>query len=701
MADISSYTSAILTAIYGRDVRQALVDALNKVNDDNNSYQSIKTEILKAKTDIEATVTAFNTAVTNAQTAKSELQFATSSANTAQTNLNKVITSAGTSETNLEEAITNSNTAKRNLETAITNANTTKEAAERAKTALDDSIRTGNTLLNNLGVSIDNARTAKSNLDGSINTAVTAKSNLDTTITNAGNSKSELETVIINAGNSKSELSSVITAAEKVKGELSTIINTGDTLLKNIQGENTRAEANITALQSENFKSDEILTGVDDIKAYLGYVDEDVVGVQIDYKNKTTKRLAGAYGLSKGSDFDKFPMFGGRKRCVVSDTGIILAFHGDEGYIEDGSAGQVMVYQPEFFYKVVPLEMELQSPTSNGYVLRKANYYVSSKAKPGFKRHPAFYDENGNEIRYIFLSAYEGSIYDVSEGAFLLGDEQIGNFAASTGDKFCSIAGAKPASGKTQGLTRPNLEQICKNRGTGWHSDNIKAESANQILMIIELGMMNTQTGVGNGVVSVPDNPNTENNSIVTGGTSNLGNITGMADGTNGQVSVTYRGVENPWGNIWKFVYGVNIHGNGSQGSGIPYICTDYNYAESKNSGNYESAGFILSNANGYVSAMAYNEKYDWLFFPAETIGNSSVPVGDYYYCTPNLNGYRIALLGGRWNDGGIAGGFYWSLGNGVGYRHRLIGGRLVYVPDYTSEAYTQSYEVWVASMAA
>ncbi len=178
---------------------------------------------------------------------------------------------------------------------------------------------------------------------------------------------------------------------------------------------------------------------------------------------------------------------------------------------------------------------------------------------------------------------------------------------------------------------------------------------------------MNTQAAIGQGVVSILDTPNTENNSIITGGTSSLGNNTGMANGDNGKVSVSYRGMENPWGNIWKFVYGVNIWGDGTKKGGVPYICTDFNYAESKNSENYESAGFTLSNENGYISAMGYSEAFDWLFMPSETVGNSSLPVGDYLYITPNLNGYKIAPLGGSWGVGSGAGAFCWRLGIGVG----------------------------------
>lgn len=51
--------------------------------------------------------------------------------------------------------------------------------------------------------------------------------------------------------------------------------------------------------------------------------------------------------------------------------------------------------------------------------------------------------------------------------------------------------------------------------------------------------------------------------------------------------------------------------------------------------------------------------------------GNSSLPVGDYYYQNNTWDGYRIAQLGGGWSNGSVAGGFYWSLDCGVGYRSR------------------------------
>jgi hypothetical protein len=101
---------------------------------------------------------------------------------------------------------------------------------------------------------------------------------------------------------------------------------------------------------------------------------------------------------------------------------------------------------------------------------------------------------------------------------------------------------------------------------------------------------------------------------------------------------------------------------------------------------NYKSAGFTIANANGYISAMGYgNRLYDWLFVASECSGNSTNPVGDYTYISADLNGVRVALLGGRWDHGTMAGSFYWRLIDGLGYRYRNVGGRLSYIPKSNS----------------
>ena len=440
---------------------------------------------------------------------------------------------------------------------------------------------------------------------------------------------------------------------------------------------------------------------VSDVKAYIGYTDDDILGLCADFENKRFTRLAGAADLSAGSDFDGFSMFGGRRRCNVADDGTINAFFGDAGYTEDGSNGQVMVYQPKFYYKVVPLKLEKQS-SGLGYHIRKANYYVTAMPYAGFKLHPLFYDANGNEVEYVLLSAYEGSLYDVSAGVYI-NDNAPGDYVYAQGDLLCSVAGKKPISGKLAGIgTKENFEAMAQAHSSGWHLDTIKALSANQLLMAIELGQFNTQAAIGKGVVDNASNGE-YNCASLTGSTAALGNSTGMAsetiyeDGTgtetytaNGKVSVSYRGMENPWGNIWKHINGINLWGDGTMNGGQVYIADDFNFNETVKgettvSGieySYQPTGFTIANANGYISAFGYGtENYDWLFIPSEASGSSALPVSDNFFSASNTTSYNVIRFGGRLTDHENAGNFFLNCAWTPGYRSFANGGRLLYVP--------------------
>ena len=435
-----------------------------------------------------------------------------------------------------------------------------------------------------------------------------------------------------------------------------------------------------------------VSAAIRDLQQLTGFDTDDVVGVCIDFENKTFTRLANAVGLSAGDDFDQFTPFGGRRRCNLSDAGAVNKYYGDTGYAEDGSQGQVMVWQPKFYYKVVPLKMVKNTDTTGakGYKLRKANYFISGSPHVGFKLHPAFVKPDGTERDGYFIGAYEACIYDVSASAYIMDDSQVMDNA---NDKLSSIAGNRPVSGLTQDFTRVKAEQMAQNRGSKWHGMYTQIAMAEFLLMFVE-GAGNLQTVFGQGVTGITDN-SSYNCASYTGSTAGFGNKSGVASSTNdytgtaqtaaNKVAFSYRGVENEYGNIWKFVYGMNIWGNGTMGGGEPYVCDNpANFAESQNSGNYVGAGFTVANADGYIKAFAYpdsgKEAFDWMLMPNEVGGgaDSNLPIGDYFYKTANLNGYRIALLGSNWSYGLVA-GLYWNLGYGVGARSRYISARLVF----------------------
>jgi len=96
------------------------------------------------------------------------------------------------------------------------------------------------------------------------------------------------------------------------------------------------------------------------------------------------------------------------------------------------------------------------------------------------------------------------------------------------------------------------------------------------MLAIIEFGTLNGQEAIEMGISNIATNTNI-NCSSITGSTASLGNTTGHANETinekngvntsyneNGYRAISYRGMENPWGNIWKMVGGVIIVGRGT-----------------------------------------------------------------------------------------------------------------------------------------
>lgn len=678
-------------------------------------------------------VTAYAEAVAQGYTGTKE-EFGKLLANYTQT-AEKVAEDKAAAEQAMESAKESADRASASEQNAKASEDAVLRKLAEAKTEVDASVEAGKKSKTDLNKSIADSAKAKTALDESIKSANGSKSALDKTVEQANVLDASLSSNIVdgtqlNKGITASgtkAVSDINSASAKALEDINTTgtakldaVNKAAEAIVADREQITKNKTDIDLLKEDKvnktefvIKTQTVFANIADIRAYLGITTDDIVGIQVDYKNKTFKRLAGAVNLSKGSDFDKFTMFGGRKRCNVADDGSIVAWYGDADYKEDGSMGQVMVYQPKFYYLVCPVEYE-PIDTGIGYHVRKANYYVSEKPRTGFRLHPAFYDASGNEIDYFLTSAYEGSIYDASASAYLLNDEQVITFDE---DKFSSIAGARPASGSLQNLTRQNVEAMAQNRGTNWHCDLIKQVSAEQMLMIIEMGMMNLQTAIAKGVVSVPlatGSDTTSSYAAATGSTASLGNGTGRAEKTttyeggvakeytvDGKTSVCWRGKENFWGNIWKSVYGINIWGNGKMGGGQPYICTDFSFAESKNSGNYEGAGFTVTPKEGYISAMGYSTACDWLFIASECLGNSSLPVGDYTYITVNLKGYNIALVGGRWSIGGYAGGFSWSLDSSTGSASRLVGGRLVYIPTRDSATYAATIEAWKQKMEA
>ena len=437
---------------------------------------------------------------------------------------------------------------------------------------------------------------------------------------------------------------------------------------------------------------------VSDLKAYIGYTGGDILGLHCDFENRQFTRLGAAVGLNEGSDFDAFPMYGQRRRVVVDSDGEIQTDMDPAEITETDLDYDVMVYQPKFYYKVVPLKLEKQSG-GLGYHIRKANYYITSTPHAGFRVHPLFIDKNGNEVDYVLFSAYEASYmywHATSQSTGYYGifhDGTDTDTTIETSSVLKSLPGVKPISGQYKAMNKANLENCALRKSPDWHLDTIQSLSANQLLAAIELGAFNMQSLIGQGVVNISGSNNVNCSSLTgstSGGTgraaSTVSDINGATETytENDKVSVCYRGLENPWGNIKKHVNGINIWGDGSMNGGQVYIADDFDFNESKHDGNYKPAGFTLPNTTGYISAFGYgSEQYDWLFIPSETSGNNALPVGDFLSVTSNLSGYKAARFGGAWinNAASQPGGFFFACDATPDGKSFNTGGRLLFVP--------------------
>ena len=199
---------------------------------------------------------------------------------------------------------------------------------------------------------------------------------------------------------------------------------------------------------------------------------------------------------------------------------------------------------------------------------------------------------------------------------------------------------------------------------------------------MIEYASFDSQGRIGKGVVNKSSGEGNE--SEITGSTTFLGNASGRAPGTNGLVSISYRGEENFWGNIWKWEDGLNIQNKS---------VTDYGYAffnqpdwrttfpADNTDTDYQDVGFQIAQANGYASAIGWSEECDFAFMATETAGASNIPLNDYFGVNKDSVSWFVSKLGGSWSYALHAGAFYRSVHDASGVRYRFIGGRVLFVP--------------------
>ena len=351
--------------------------------------------------------------------------------------------------------------------------------------------------------------------------------------------------------------------------------------------------------------------------------------------------FTGAYGVSWDQSADTYTQLGSAtnhsalpiqskmRRCLLADDGTVNAYLHEatslflsNGNTADltGAGGQVMVEIPKFYYK--------HSMSGNVH-----SWEISEMPLSGYAVHPAFL-KNGVEVDHRYFGAYE---------------------ASSASSTMGSASGTTPAASKTRTTFRTEASA----RGTGWRQVEYYLHSAIQLLYLVEYQDFNSQEMIGEGRTTLSGGSWDTSSYIGISGKSNAdGNGTNSNDSSTlgGDAYMTYRGIENWYGNMWEMRDGWTV--NDVSASQLIMYATN-NDADFADTGStnmtviYDDTSPHAS--GGYISGLADISNG---FIGNAMSGASNTYVGDYYYQYAGGSGWSLPMVGAQATSGSPAGAF-------------------------------------------
>lgn len=240
MADVRKYTEQIAGAKKGKDVRAAIVSAINEVSDENNTYNQTKADIQAAQKSINADVTknqqiqqAFNSNLQQAKEVQKDLAAKMNTGTALAENLEKKNTTATSLDKSLGEKNTEATKTVQTLEADITAANTAAKTLEADTAAANKAAQT-------LEADTTAAGKAKQSLEADITAAGQAERSLETDVTAAREAKTKLDASIKTSGENITTMQNLVQNADQIKTGLETDLNNAQQASKDLK-QNTAA----------------------------------------------------------------------------------------------------------------------------------------------------------------------------------------------------------------------------------------------------------------------------------------------------------------------------------------------------------------------------------------------------------------------------------------------------------------------------
>lgn len=382
----------------------------------------------------------------------------------------------------------------------------------------------------------------------------------------------------------------------------------------------------------------------------------------------------------------ELPVQSKMRRCILDTNGGIPAYDTEvlTGEYSNPSVFSAMVEIPDHWYKIY-----IQGT--------KFRVMLSAMPLPGYNHIDKFYisttEARISRSNLILFSSYGVGSSDTNMRG--------GDNTAEWDDTYRSLLG-RPVTN----LTRDQFRQAARKRGSGWEMYTYNAHKILFWLFAIEYATLDSQKpfnaqkdangfaqgGLGPGPTQMTDwtNFNNVNPLIPCGYTNEFGNGSGekayvvknASGGTHATLMANrYRGIENPFGHIWKYTDGANIQvTTGDSGLSILWTTDDpSNFSDTSYTG-YDKKGNICR-TNGYAKKMLLGEDGD--IVATEVGGSSSTYWCDYYYTYTQANRLQVVLVGGRAGNGSDAGLACVATDYAPSGAYRYLGSRLCFFPEF------------------